>query len=511
MKKRTLTAALALLMTLAQQGQTATAAPSDTWQQSRDKALAYLHGDLAKKDFRYAADWPALSIYAAGESLVDKKWSTIDGKNGLKWREADVLKGVNITSSTTDFESTLLGVLAAGGNPHSFGRKDLVEAIQGSQMPSGKFADTIYGYGDELLNAHIYGIIALYASGHPIPKANLVREYLLSKQHADGGFHWSNPSKTSDPDTTAMALIAMKILHLEDDHPAVQRAFAYLKSVQTDQGGFRSDNSVNSDTTATVIEALTEYGIDPTTWQKGTNNPVTDLLSYQQGNGGFAYAKGTSPVTMMSTQNAVLALSDLLQGTTVYERLSTENAPRAIDWTSPFPDLPINHPRYREAMQLVNLGVMAGDSSGKFLPDDSLTREQFAKLLVYGLDLKEKVGEKTTKFTDVGAGSWSNPFIQVAVKEKLILGTSANTFEPLGNVTGGQLMAILVRGLGMEEAGTPQPGQSNWYDRYVQVAKEQGLWYPNFSPTQLVTRADVCASFANFYRAQVKLAAVQQQ
>ena len=498
-------------MTLVPLSQTATAAPSDTWQQSRDKALTYMHGYLAKDNFRYASDWSALSIYAAGESPVGKKWSTIDGKNGLKWREADVLKGVNLTSSTTDFESTLLGVLAAGGNPHSFGRKDLVEAIQGSQMPSGKFADTIYGYGDELLNAHIYGIIALHASGHPIPKASLAREYLLSKQHADGGFHWSNQSQTSDPDTTAAALIAMKILRLETDHPAVQRAFAYLKSAQTDQGGFRSDGSVNSDTTATVIEALTEYGIDPTTWQKGTNNPVTDLLSYQQDNGGFTHAKGGSAVTLMSTQNAVLALSDLLQGTTVYQRMSTKNAPRAIEWTSPFPDLPINHPRYREAMQLVNLGVMAGDSSGKFLPDDSLTREQFAKILVYGLELKDEVGEKTTKFTDVDAGRWSNAFIQVAEKHKLILGTSASTFQPLGNVTGGQLMAILVRALGMEEDGKPQPGQNNWYDRYVQVAKEQGLWYPNFNPTQLVTRADMCASFANFYRAQVKLATAQQQ
>ena len=470
-----------------------------------------MHGDLAKNDFRYAADWPALSIFAAGESPVGPKWSTLDGKNGMKWREADVLDGVNITSSTTDFESTLLGVLAAGGNPHSFGRKDLVEAIEGSQMPNGKFADTIYGYGDELLNAHIYGIIALHAAGHPIPRANLVLDYLLSKQHADGGFHWSNQSPTSDPDTTAMALIAMKILHLPDDHPAVQRAFAYLKSIQTEQGGFRSDNNDNSDTTATVIEALTEYGIDPTTWQKGSNNPVTDLLSYQQDSGGFLHAKDESSVTLISTQNAVLALSDLLQGTTVYERMSAENAPRAIEWTSPFPDLPISHLRYREAMQLVNLGVMAGDSSGKFLPDDPLTREQFAKILVYGLELKDEVGAKTTKFTDVAPDSWSNAFIQVAETHKLILGTSANTFEPLGHVTGGQLMAILVRGLGLEEAGKPQAGQDNWYDRYVQVAKEQGLWYPNFNPTQLVTRADVCASFANFYRAQVKLAADQQK
>jgi len=482
-------------------GAGAAPAPS-VLQEKRDKAVGWMHGELAKKDFKYVLDWPALSLYAAGKDVAGGEWSTADGKSGVDWREGDLRRHANIGDATTDFESALIGALAAQQNPRAFGKKDLVQAVIDSQLPSGKFADTLYGLGDEFLNAHAYGIIALYAAGVAIPNEEKARDYLLGKQHADGGFHWNNGSGESDPDMTAAALLAMKALGLERSHPAVVRALGYLKSVQTDGGGFASLGAANADTASVVIEALKMWGIDPTEWKKGGGDPIDSLLSFQLPDGSFLH-QHNQPATMMSTHAAVLALSDTLLGTSVYERLRGWSAGKA--WQPAFPDLPFTHPYYRENIKLANLGVMAGHTNGAYGPDDRVTREQFAKILVYGGQMKDEVGPRTAQFTDLPQEAWSNPFVHVALQKKLIYGTSAATFNPQGHVTGGQLMAILVRMLGLEDEAGRQRG-TQWYDGYVAVAKAHGLWYPNFDPNETVSRAEAGYSFVRCYEAQIKLA-----
>ncbi|TCP53835.1 S-layer family protein [Tumebacillus sp. BK434] len=469
----------------------------------RDGALNYLRGKLAQNNFRYVMDWPALTIYAAGESPTGARWTTAAGQNGVTWREADLKKNLNITDATTDFESTLLGALAAGKNPRAYGRRDLVQAVVSAQQDNGKFADTIYGFGDDLLNPHLYGIISLYAAGVEIPNKQKAADYLLSKQHADGGFNWSNGNPRSDADVTAMALIAMKALGLEQSHASVQKALGYLKQIQSDFGGFKNEGVENPDSSSIVTEALLMHDIDPTSWKKGSGDVISSMLAFRNADGAFAYAKGTAS-NILATQNVALALSDYLKGESVYEQLHDQNAGKSGAWKPLFADLPFSHPYYEENIALVNLGVVVGHTNGTYGPNDNVSREQFSTILVNGQHLQDQVGPKITRFRDVKSDRWSNPYIAVAYKNKFIFGTSDTTFDPAGNVTGAQVMAILVRMLGLESEALARPNQKNWYDGHIQIAKEQGLWYPAFDPKKNASRAEVGYAFMRYYDAEYK-------
>jgi prenyltransferase beta subunit len=477
---------------------------------SRDKAITYMNGKLGgASQFKLVLDWPALTLYAAGENATGPRWSTAAGQNGVTWRANDLLRTVNISEATTDFESVLLGALAARQNPRSFGKKDLVSAIVNAQLPNGKFADSIKGYGEDLLNSHIYGIIALYAAAEPIPNQEKARAYLLSKQHADGGFNWSTSSE-SDPDVTAMALIAMKALGIDPSDPSVTKALSFLKTNQKDSGGFASLGTENSDTSTIVVEALLMWNLDLSTWARSNGNPVDTLLTYQNGDGSFSHVKGQSGSNMMATQNGALALSDLLAGKSVYQRLHDENASKDhMAWQPAFPDLPFTHPYYADNMKLVNLGVLNGRTDGRYSPDEGVTREQFAKILTLGeSEWRDKIGPRTSQFRDVDLNGWANPYIKLAYDKKIMLGTSETTFAPTDSINGAQVMTILVRMLGLEAQAKSYMMQDHqgWPYGHVKVAKELGLWYPNFNPDKSTTRAEVGYSYVRYYEEQAKRA-----
>ena len=73
--------------------------------------------------------------------------------------------------------------------------------------------------------------------------------------------------------------------------PAIVKALDYLRSMQNADGGFPynpvwgTDSDSGSD--AWVICALNKLGQDPATWSKDGNNPMLNLQSLQDADGGF--------------------------------------------------------------------------------------------------------------------------------------------------------------------------------------------------------------------------------
>ena len=63
-------------------------------------------------------------------------------------------------------------------------------------------------------------------------------------------------------------------------------------------------------------------------------------------------------------------------------------------------------------MRMTDKKVMNGFEDGTFRPNDNITREQFAKLLVESLNLKNS--NDNIKFEDVEDGRWSQKYINVA-------------------------------------------------------------------------------------------------
>jgi len=120
----------------------------------------YLEKELQSSGYDGMLEWAMLGYYGIGK----------DTGQLSKLREAQIPRGIMLSETkSTDYQRTVLGAMAAGKNPDGYGGKNLLQDIIASQTPSGKFADAIDGTGERLVNAHVWGIIALHVAGQYRP------------------------------------------------------------------------------------------------------------------------------------------------------------------------------------------------------------------------------------------------------------------------------------------------------------------------------------------------------
>lgn len=282
-------------------------------------AVKHLDLELGAPGYDGMLEWAMLGFYGAGADL----------QHLSNAREAQIARGVMISEAkSTDYQRTVIGALAAGKNPDGYGGKNLLQGVVSSQMPGGKFADSIDGTGARLINAHIWGIISIYASGRDIPNADKALRWLEWRQNPDGGFGIDTRLAHSDVDMTAMALIAMACLGKDVSYPAAARALDYLKEHQHEDGAFGAWGVSTADSCAQVIQALVILDIDPASdqWSKGGSNPVTGLLQFRLADGSFAHGAG-GPANNMATAQALIALGDYHARASVYQRIRQSGEP----------------------------------------------------------------------------------------------------------------------------------------------------------------------------------------
>ena len=94
-----------------------------------------------------------------------------------------------------------------------------------------------------------------------------------------------------------------------------------------------------------------------------------------------------------------------------------------------------------------NVGVAGGYEDGTFKPNDAITREQLAAILMnYAACIGQDVSNRAdlTSYTDQPS-TWAEETMQWAVAEGLISGVTADTLQPQGSATRAQVAAILQR------------------------------------------------------------------
>ena len=169
------------------------------------------------------------------------------------------------------------------------------------------------------INGPIWALIAFDSAGYEIPAAlegteQVTREklitYILEKQLDDGG--WALSGKTADPDMTGMALQALAPYYDSNSEvkAAVDQALDCLSAMQRADGGFASWGTVNAESCAQVIVALTALGIDPDNDPRFIKNDcsVLDaLLSFAVDGGGFKHT-ASGDVNSMATEQGYYAL-----------------------------------------------------------------------------------------------------------------------------------------------------------------------------------------------------------
>jgi len=89
--------------------------------------------------------------------------------------------------------------------------------------------------------------------------------------------------------------------------------------------------------------------------------------------------------------------------------------------------------------------VITGVGNEMFNPNKSITRAEFAAIIVRGLGLKLETS--SSSFSDVSKNEWYSSYIQTAFANGLINGYEDGTFRPMDKITREQAMAIIAKAM----------------------------------------------------------------
>lgn len=183
-----------------------------------------------------------------------------------------------------------------------------------------------------------------------------------------------------------------------------------------------SDNSKATVTTAMVGKTFTDAAAVKSLFDSETskaNNGKSDGNGSQAGRGN---SRGTTQSP--SSANNILA--------------ADYNTEKTI---SGFSDLENCAWAHEAIMNLKTKGIISGVSENEFAPNDTVTREQFVKMII--LALGENDASEVCGFDDVDKTAWYYRFVAAAVNKEIIMGISEKEFG-VGRSISRQDMACMV-------------------------------------------------------------------
>jgi len=107
-----------------------------------------------------------------------------------------------------------------------------------------------------------------------------------------------------------------------------------------------------------------------------------------------------------------------------------------------------------EVQTIRALGILVGDVNGNLNLEGSVTRAQFAKMLVNASSYKDSVGdgEGVSLFKDVKSDHWASQYIKIAVTQGWMVGYTNGTFRPSQSITLEQACTSVLRLLGYDSS-----------------------------------------------------------
>jgi len=411
MKKRVLACILACLMFLSVPALAATVTSSS----QASKTASY----VKKSSFSYGSDeFLLVGLVKSGNSLTSAQKQSY--QNSVK-SELKSTGGTLSSQKNTVYARTVLGLTATGADASSFNGYDVTKALK-----------DVAATAKQGINGCIWALIALdsgeYAAGPDIRKQYV--DKILEKEISGGGFAISGSN--ADPDVTAMALVALSRYQSRSDVAAViKRGLSKLSSLQQSDGTYKSYGTVNAESTAQVIVALCALNVSlsDSRFVKNGKSALDGLLKFSLSSGAFAHTVG-GEANALATEQGLLALAAANKKTNIYRFASVT-----------FSDM-TNHEAREASQELSRIGVLNGFPDGTFQPNKTLTRAEFATMIVRILGLSQK---KITKFKDVPSNAWYAGYVGAAYSAGIIKGCSDTTFQPEGTITVVEAKIMLAR------------------------------------------------------------------
>ncbi len=412
-------------------------------------------------------EWVVLGLSRCGFDVPEKYYqdyyATVEAYVAAR-------KGVLHKKKYTEYSRMVIGLSAIGKDARDVGGYNLL-------TPLGDYDKTIW----QGLNGPIWALIALDSMNYPMPEnpeaetqatRQMYIDCILSRQLSDGG--WSLTGGTeyatagdsiSDPDITGMALQA---LAKYQDQPAVakatQEALDCMSKRQDASGGFDSWGTSNSESCVQMIVALCELGIplDDERFVKNGKTMVDNLLTFYIPGKGFMHTKDSGSMNQMATEQAFYGLTDIYRvssGMPSLYRMSDVKAiadsdekvvveeiglpgkhedvktPGVSDAERSFSDI-AGHANQAAIEALASRDIINGMGGDSFAPDETMTRAQFATIVVKALGLEFLAFEEGQKpFNDVPENQWYYFYVHTASTYGIVKGVGSGNFNPAGTIT----------------------------------------------------------------------------
>ena len=135
---------------------------------------------------------------------------------------------------------------------------------------------------------------------------------------------------------------------------------------------------------------------------------------------------------------------------------------------------------YAEAVAVLNgMDVFKGYEDGSFKPQGNITRAEVATIIyrIYTGDVakNDKSGLYSTynKFSDMTGAGWAAGYIGYCANAELVKGYPDGTFKPSGNVTGYEVLAMILRAVGYDKNG--EFSGADWSLNVAKYAEQLGV------------------------------------
>ena len=373
--------------------------------------------------------------------------------------------GILHAKKYTEYSRVVIALTAIGKDPTNVAGYNLL-------TPLADYDKVVW----QGLNGAIWALLALDSGNYDMPKNYSIKNqanrevyinYILEKQLADGGFSLTGEGQ-AEPDITGMVLQALaKYREQEKVENAIAKAIVCLSNLQNSAGGFESFQNDNSESVIQVIVALTELHIplDDTRFVKNNNTLIDNFMNYYIKGEGFKHTLKENSTNLMATEQALyslVAIDRAIKGkNTLYNmndsikiadkenqnQFGLTGKNKAIKLKSviqkdkSFKDIQ-KHKNQFAIEELLARKIINGIDENVFAPDKSMTRAEFATIVVNCLGLEVK---NNNIFKDFSENDWFSKAVNTAYSYGIVKGTSETTFNPQGEITREEAAVMVAR------------------------------------------------------------------
>lgn len=168
--------------------------------------------------------------------------------------------------------------------------------------------------------------------------------------------------------------------------------------------------------------------------------------------------------------------------------------------------------------------VVVGKGDRIFAPDDNVKRSEFVKMLFYLSSTDKSVLDtyKTSEFSDVTTDQWFAPYVMWAADKGIVEGYDDKTFGPDNNITREEMAVMLVRFTNFKKLSMPnlvskitfkdESDISSWAKSAVLAIQTSGIISGrdtgDFDPSANATRAESAKIISEYIKMIVKYCAI---